>query len=289
MTSSRLAAIQKYRVDIVLALPGLLLLTLFLVAPIMAMFTISFTRWPIIGSPTFVGLKNYYRLFQDEIFLKALKNTLFYALITVPSITSFSFLLALLLRSITRAREFFKAIYVFPMVVTLVSTAAIWKGMYLPFGPLNQLLVRLGFNPVEFLSVGLVIPSLCLVLIWRDIGYYSLFFLAGLEEIPNEVLEAATVDGASALQRFRYIIWPMMKPVTLLVCVLVTIGSFMIFTLVYVITGGGPAYSSQALLNYIYDVGWREFRMGYAAASAVIYFFILFALNMFERLVFERG
>lgn len=271
-----------------LALPGLLLLVLFWVAPIIAMFTISFTRWPIIGSPTFIGLKNYHRLFHDEIFLKALKNTLYYALITVPSITSFSFLLALLLRSITRAREFFKAIYIFPMVVTLVSTAAIWKGMYLPFGPLNQLITKMGFDPVEFLSVELVIPSLCLVLIWRDVGYYSLFFLAGLEEIPSEILEAAKVDGAGAFQRFRYVIWPMMKPVTLLVCVLVTIGSFMIFTLVFVITSGGPAHSSEALLNYIYDVGWREFRMGYAAACAVIYFFILFGLNTFERMVFER-
>jgi len=280
--------LQKYYVDFVLALPGLLFLTTFFVAPIIAMFIVSFTRWPIIGNPTFVGIRNYYRLFSDEFFLKALKNTLYYTLILVPSIISFSFLLALLLRNITRGKEFFKAIYLFPMVVTLTSTAAIWKGLYLPFGPLNQLLVKLGLRPIEFLSVELVIPSLCLVLIWRDIGYYALYFLAGLEEIPPEILEAATIDGAGAFHRFRYIVLPIMKPVTLLVSVLVTIGSFMIFTLVYVITAGGPAYSSQALLNYIYDTGWKEFRMGYAAAAAMIYFIILFALSMAQKLVIKH-
>jgi multiple sugar transport system permease protein len=280
--------LRKYYLDITLAFPGLFLLITFFVAPAVAIFIVSFTKWPIIGSPTFIGLKNYSRLFTDEFFLRALKNTLYYTLILVPSITALSFVTALLLRNITRGREFFKAIYIFPMVVTLTSTAAIWKGLFLPYGPLNQILVKLGLNPIDFLSVELVIPSLCLVLIWRDIGYYALFFLAGLESIPPEVLEAATVDGAGPLHRFRYIIVPLMKPIIILVSILTTIGSFMIFTLVYVITGGGPVYSSQALLNYIYDVGWKEFRMGYAAATAVVYFIILFLLSMIQRLVIER-
>jgi ABC-type sugar transport system permease subunit len=280
--------LRKYYLDITLAFPGLFLLITFFVAPAVAIFIVSFTKWPIIGSPTFVGLKNYSKLFTDEFFLRALKNTLYYTLILVPSITALSFVTALLLRNITRGREFFKAIYIFPMVVTLTSTAAIWKGLFLPYGPLNQILVKLGLNPIDFLSVELVIPSLCLVLIWRDIGYYALFFLAGLESIPPEVLEAATVDGAGPLHRFRYIIVPLMKPIIILVSILTTIGSFMIFTLVYVITGGGPVYSSQALLNYIYDVGWKEFRMGYAAATAVVYFIILFLLSMIQRLVIER-
>jgi ABC-type sugar transport system permease subunit len=280
--------LRKYYLDITLAFPGLFLLITFFVAPAIAIFVVSFTRWPIIGSPTFVGLQNYFRLFTDEFFLRALKNTLYYTLILVPSITALSFVTALLLRNITRGREFFKVIYIFPMVVTLTSTAAIWKGLFLPFGPLNQILVKLGLNPIDFLSVELVIPSLCLVLIWRDIGYYALFFLAGFESIPPEVLEAATVDGAGPLHRFRYIIMPLMKPIIILVSILITIGSFMIFTLVYVITGGGPVYSSQALLNYIYDVGWKEFRMGYASASAVVYFIILFLLSMIQRLVIER-
>ena len=280
--------LRKYYLDITLAFPGLFLLITFFVAPAIAIFIVSFTKWPIIGSPTFVGLKNYSKLFTDEFFLRALKNTLYYTLILVPSITALSFVTALLLRNITRGREFFKAIYIFPMVVTLTSTAAIWKGLFLPYGPLNQILVKLGLNPIDFLSVKLVIPSLCLVLIWRDIGYYALFFLAGLESIPPEVLEAATVDGAGPLHRFRYIIVPLMKPIIILVSILTTIGSFMIFTLVYVITGGGPVYSSQALLNYIYDVGWKEFRMGYAAATAVVYFIILFLLSMIQRLVIER-
>jgi len=280
-------AFRKYYLDLTLALPGLLLLTTFFVAPAIAIFIVSFTKWPIIGRPTFIGLQNYYRLFRDEFFINALKNTFYYTSILVPSITILSFMLALLLRNLTRGREFFKAIYIFPMVVTLTSTAAIWKGMLLPFGPLNQILIKCGLSPIEFLSVELVIPSLCLVLIWRDIGYYALYFLAGLESISPEILEAATVDGAGPLHRFCYIIFPLMRPIVILVSILTTIGSFMIFTLVYVITGGGPAYASQALLNYIYDVGWKEFRMGYAAATAVVYFATLFVLTMIQRLVIK--
>lgn len=279
---------KKLKFEVLIALPGLLLLTIFVLAPLMAVFMISFTRWPIIGSPQFIGLENYRSLLRDWFFLKALRNTLYYTTLLVPSITGLSFSLALVLRALSCGREVLKAVYVFPMVVSLTCTAAIWKGMFLPFGPLNQLLTALGIGPIQFLSAELVIPSLCLVLIWRDIGYYSLFFLAGLEEIPREVIEAAMVDGAGAFQRFRHVIWPMMKPVTFLVSSLITIGSFMIFTVVYIITGGGPFYSSQALLNYIYEVGWQEFRMGYAAASAVIYFVILFTLNTLLKGAFRH-
>ncbi|HDM70543.1 MAG TPA: sugar ABC transporter permease [Thermotogales bacterium] len=279
---------RKYKFDLFLALPGILLLVIFYVAPVIAVFFVSFTRWPIIGAPKWIGLKNYQMLMSDRIFFKSLLNTLYYAALIVPSLTIFSFILALILRAITKGREFFKAVFVFPMVVTLVSTATIWKGLFLPFGPINAVLEFLGLPTVQFLSAEHVKNSLSFILIWRDVGYFSIFYLAGFEQIPTEIIDAAKVDGANALQRFTYIIWPMMRPIVVLVSILSTIGSFMIFTLVYVTTRGGPAYSSEALLNYIYDVGWKEFRMGYAAAAAVVYFVILFLLNSFQRLVFSR-
>jgi len=279
---------RRYKLDLFFALPGVLLLLTFYVAPIIAVFFASFTRWPIIGTPRWIGFQNYKILMTDGIFLRSLLNTLYYAALIVPSLTLFSFLMALVLRTITRGREFFKAVFVFPMVVTLVSTATIWKGLFLPFGPINAILEFLGLQPIQFLSTEHVKNTLSFILIWRDIGYFAIFYLAGLEQIPEEIIDAARVDGANALQRFTKIIWPMMRPIVLLISVLSTIGSFMIFTLVYVTTRGGPAYASEALLNYIYDVGWKEFRMGYAAAAAVIYFMILFALNSFQRMVFSR-
>ena len=287
-TSKLMKGFRRYKLDLFLALPGVLLLFTFYVAPVVAVFFASFTRWPIIGDPRWVGLQNYRLLMTDEIFLKSLLNTLYYAALIVPSLTIFSFIMALILRSITKGREFFKAIFVFPMVVTLVSTATIWKGMFLPFGPINAILEFFGLPPIQFLSTEHVKNTLSFVLIWRDVGYFAIFYLAGLEQIPEEIIDASRVDGANAFQRFTKIIWPTMRPIVLLVSVLATIGSFMIFTLVYVTTRGGPAYASEALLNYIYDVGWKEFRMGYAAAAAVIYFVILFLLNSFQRLVFGR-
>lgn len=251
-------------------------------------FLISFTSWPIVGTPRFVGIFNYRVMVHDEVFIRSMINTLYYAAIITPSLTFFSFLLALVLKQIKRGREFFKAVFVFPMVVTLVSTASIWKGIFLPLGPLNYLLMRFNMDPFMFLSAESVKITLAFILIWRDLGYFAIFYLAGLEQIPQEIIDASKVDGASVRQRFFRIIWPMMKPMVLLVSVLSTIGSFQIFTLVHVTTRGGPAFASLSILNYIYQIGWQEFRMGYAGALSVIYFVVLFTLTYAQRLVFKH-
>lgn len=264
------------------------LLCYFYLVPTFFVFLISFTSWPIVGTPRFIGVTNYFSMFKDDVFLKSMLNTLYYAAIITPSLTIFSFLLALVLRQITKGREFFKVVFVFPMVVTLVSTASIWKGIFLPLGPLNHLLAQLNIGPIMFLSAEYVKITLAFILIWRDLGYFSIFYLAGLEQIPQEIVDASKVDGANSRQRFFKIIWPMMRPMVLLVSVLSTIGSFQIFTLVHVTTRGGPAFASLSILNYIYQVGWQEFRMGYAGAISVIYFAVLFALTYAQRLVFKH-
>ena len=269
--------------DILLAAPALMILIVFVLVPVVSVFFISLTNWPIVGTPRFVGLANFARLVSDEVFRAAARNTLTYTFLLVPAITAASFATALLLNTRLRQSSALKAIYVLPLVAGIVVTSNIWKGILTSFGPLNQLLESLRLPPVNFFSTQLAIGSVSFTLLWRNFGYYALFFLAGLKGIDREIYDAAQVDGSVGWNTFRHITWPLLRPVTLLVVVLNTIGAFQIFAAVYILTAGGPANSTISLLNYIYDSGWRFFRMGYAAAQAVIFFLILFTLSWFQR------
>ncbi len=291
LTHTRLAAASRRRSrlagagyeDILLAAPGLMILAVFVLVPVVSVFFISLTNWPIIGTPRFVGLANFARLVSDEVFRAAARNTLTYTFLLVPAITAASFGTALLLNTRLRQAPALKAIYVLPLVAGIVVTSNIWKGILTSFGPLNQLLESLRLPPVNFFSTQLAIGSVSFTLLWRNFGYYALFFLAGLKGIDREIYDAAQVDGSVGWNTFRHITWPLLRPVTLLVVVLNTIGAFQIFAAVYILTAGGPANSTISLLNYIYDSGWRFFRMGYAAAQAVIFFLILFTLSWMQR------
>jgi ABC-type sugar transport system permease subunit len=263
-----------------LVTPALGFLLVFVVGPIIAVFGISLTRWPIIGTPSFVGLANFQRLLGDGVFWVAMRNTLLYAAILVPGITALSLALALLLHAGVPGDRVLKPIYVLPVVAGIVVTSNIWKGLLGAFGPINQLLAKVGLPQVSFFSFSLALISVCTTLVWRNVGYYALFFLAGLASIDPELYDAAAMDGAGAIQSFRHITLPLLRPIVLLVTILLTIGSFQIFTVVYILTGGGPAYATISVLNYIYETGWRDFSMGYAAAQAAVFFVILLALSL---------
>ncbi|NPV54781.1 MAG: sugar ABC transporter permease [Firmicutes bacterium] len=279
----RITQISKYREEILLLLPPALLLTVFVVVPILAVFGISFTEWPIIGVPKFLGVQNYSHLLQDNIFRISMRNTLYYTIILVPSITLLSLGLASMLNAAFPGSNIFKTIYVIPIVAGIVVTSNIWKGLLTTFGPVNQLLTGIGLSPVNFFSPTLAIWSVSLSLLWRNIGYYTIFFLAGMKSIPAEVYDAAAIDGSTGLHTFLKITLPLLKPITLLVVILNTIGSFQIFTVVYIMTGGGPANATISLLNYIYDTGWKFFRMGYASSQAVIFFGVLLLLSIIQK------
>lgn len=268
-----------------LVTPALGFLLIFVAGPIAAVFAISLTRWPIIGAPSVVGLANFQRLLADEVFWIAMRNTLLYAAILVPGITALSLGVALLLHAGISGDRALKPIYVLPVVAGIVVTSNIWKGLLGAFGPINQLLTDARLPQVSFFSSSLALLSVCLTLVWRNVGYYALFFLAGLAGIDPELYDAAAMDGAGAVQSFRHITLPLLRPIVLLVTILLTIGSFQIFTVVYILTGGGPAYATVSVLNYIYETGWRDFSMGYAAAQAAVFFVILLALSLTQRRV----
>jgi multiple sugar transport system permease protein len=275
--------LSRHGSDLFLVSPALLILVIFVLLPILSLLPISLTNWSIIGQPEWVGLRNFQRLLNDSVFLKTIKNTLTYTVILVPTITAAALGVALILDTNLRAMNLLKALFLIPLIAGIVITSNIWKGLLTTFGPVNQSLGWFGIDPVNFFGVNTAVITVSATLIWRNFGYYALFYLAGLRSIDPAIKDAAAIDGAQGWTMFRHIIWPLLLPVTLLVVILNTIGSFEIFTAVYILTAGGPANASLPILNYIYDTGWRNFQMGYAAAQALVFFVILFALSAVQR------
>lgn len=269
--------------NLLLLLPALLILVIFVLLPILSLLPISLTNWSIIGQPDWVGLRNFQRLLSDSVFIRTIKNTLTYTVILVPAITAASLGVALILDTNLRAMEVLKAIFLIPLIAGIVITSNIWKGLLTTFGPVNQVLDSIGIDPINFFGVNTAIITVSATLIWRNFGFYALFYLAGLRSIDPEIKDAAKIDGAKGWAMFCHITWPLLRPITLLVVILNTIGSFEIFTAVYILTAGGPANASLPILNYIYDTGWRNFQMGYAAAQAMVFFVILFTLSVLQR------
>ena len=279
----RRSFLSRHGSDLVLLLPALLVLATFVLLPILSLLPISLTNWSIIGAPQWVGSRNFQRLLSDSVFLTTVRNTLVYSAILVPSITAASLGVALVLNTNLRAMNVLRALFLIPLIAGIVITSNIWKGLLTTFGPVNQVLGALGFETINFFGVNTAVLAVSATLIWRNFGYYALFYLAGLRSIEPSIIDAAAIDGARGWTLFRFITWPLLLPITLLVVILNTIGSFEIFTAVYILTGGGPANASLPILNYIYDTGWRSFQMGYAAAQALVFFLILFALSALQR------
>lgn len=276
--------IRKNYVDVLLFLPALIFLVLFRLGPALVSIYASLTEWSIISNPKFIGFNNYLNLFNDPHFITALLNTLFYALILIPSLTIGSLALALLVNSLAKGQNVFKTIYYLPMVIPLAIISVIWKiGIYSPFGFVNQILEQFGFEGINFLSHELAKNSISLTVIWRQTGYWALMYLAGLKNIPRSLYEAADVDGANYWNKFRYITLPMLKPITLLVMILTTIASFRVFAIVYTMTAGGPGETTKSLIYYAYQLGWMDFRMGYGSSVAVFFMVVVLLLNYIQK------
>lgn len=270
-------------------LPALFVIFIFKLIPVIVSFSMSLTKWRIIDSPKFIGFSNFINIFQDPYFWNALWNTIFYAVLIIPSVLIGSLAVALILNSLNRGASFYKAAYYLPMTLPLSIAAVIWRGGFFgTFGFVNNFLNKLGIDSINFFSVELVKPSISLVYLWWTIGFCSLIYLAGLRGIPKSRLEAANIDGANELQKIIFIIWPALKPITLFVALYITNTTFRIFSAVYSMTGGGPSRSSEPLLYYAYNWGWEDFRMGYSAAVSVILFLIVISVYLFQQFILKE-
>jgi multiple sugar transport system permease protein len=258
--------------------PALVLLALFFVLPVTAGLLLSLTDFDIyaVGSPgtaRFVGLGNYKHLLQDSTFWRAVGNTLQFVLIGGPLSLATSLGAALLLNSkLVRMRGLFRTIYFAPVVTTLVSVAIVWRYLYHPrYGLLNYLLGGIGLGPIDWLGdPQWAMPSIILLAVWKNFGYNMLIFVAGLQVIPQELYESAAIDGAGPWSRFRHITMPGLAPTFLFVSVTTMIGFFQLFAEPYVMTQGGPLGATRSLVLFMYEEGFRWWRMGMASAAAVL-------------------
>lgn len=272
-------------------LPSFAILTVFILIPIVMSVYFSFTEYNVLTPPTWVGLQNYKTMFADTLVQTSIKNTLVYTVITVPLQTIISLVIAALIAEKFQnlyGRACKSALFV-PVISSAVLVGTIWSMLYsTDSGILNMVLNFFGLDSVNWLgqrSTALI--CVCVVAIWKNIGYFLVIYYAGLMDVPRSYYEAAEVDGATQLQRFRYITLPCIKPITYLIVTLGIIWSFQVFDLVYSMTSGGPGNATQTLVLTIYQKGFREYKMGYASAIAILLFVIILVINNVQKLFFK--
>lgn len=268
--------------------PAYIVFTIFLFIPIVWVIFLSLREFSIVTlySSKFVGLKNYLRLAKDEVFLRSILNTVYFTVLYVPGNTILGLVFALLLNRPFKGRNFFRLALFVPNVISMVVVSIIWSLIFSSSttGIANRLLLVLHLKPVQWLSdYRYALLAVGIVLIWSGFGYRMLIFLAGLQNIPEELYEAASLDGATKWQVTLKITLPLLRPTTFFVITTSLINSFQVFTPIYIMTGGGPGYSTTTIVNYLYTKGFSEFQMGYASAISVILLFIILILTFIQR------
>lgn len=276
--------------------PALVALGLFFFLPVAAALVLSFTDFDIyavadIGNLRFVGLDNYIHLLETPLFWKALGNTAWFVILGVPLSIMMSLAAALLLdNKLARFKGFFRTVYFAPVVTTLVAVAVIWRYLlHTKYGLVNWALGGIGIGPIDWLGdPHWSMPAIVLFAVWKNFGYNMIIILAGLQTIPEELHEAARIDGASAFQRLRHVTLPGLAPVLLVVSILTMAGYFQLFAEPYVMTQGGPVESTVSILYFMYEQGFRWWNLGFASAIAFVLFLIMFALTLVQLKVSER-
>lgn len=265
-------------------LPSTILLLAFIIYPLISSIYNSFTSWNLITDARFVGLRNYTELVKDGEFWKSLGNTLLYAVIIIPFSLIFGFVLAFLIQKPGRMNVIYRAMYFIPRVTSMVAMSSVWLFLYNPqYGFFNTVLSRLGLPTVRWLNEpSSALISVAIIIIWRTIGYATVLFLSGLQNISSSVLEAAELDGVKGLKRIRYIDLPLVSPTSFMLLILITIDSLKLFTTIDVMTQGGPANSTQNLVVMLYRYAFQKYQIGYASAVSVILFILILAINMLQ-------
>lgn len=252
--------------------------------PILETIRLSFYKYHITKKKTpFVGLRNYRRLLEDDAFHTALINTIQFAIMAVVTTLLLALVISILLRSIERASPIFEIIFYIPVVTPWVPASVIWKWLYDPmYGLINYIISLFGIPKQGWLQEPhLIIYAIVIVAVWKMLGYYIIVFSVGLKNIPSTYLEAAEIDGATPLNRLRYIIFPLLKPIILFAVVMSTIQFFNVFAPVYVLTAsaqGAPAYDLKVVVTEIYRNGFQYYKMGYAGAQSVV--LLVFVMTM---------
>lgn len=267
-------------------LPTFVGFIIFIVGPMLASFVISLFNWNMLTPPRFVGLANFEQLLSDVRIGNVYLTTFKLALMIVPTNMLLGLGLAVLLDRHMPAiiRNFFKVSFFFPFVVSSVAVSIIWTFMFhRDLGPLNYYLGLLGISRINWLNSSAYSPTAILIAdVWRNVGFYVLVFLGGMQAIPRDFYEAAEVDGANTWKQFRHITLPLLSPTILFLSVISVIGALQIFEQPQILTNGGPGDATRTIVLYLYEQGFRFFNMGYASAIAISLFVIILILTIIQ-------
>lgn len=270
--------------------PSLLILGAFVVFPILRSLYYSFFDWTVgAASQPFVGFGNYTKLFHDQQFWNALRITLEYTIVSVVLLVVLGFVAALLLQRDTLANRIVRSVFFFPTIVSLVTIGLVWKFLLDPdIGLVGGITAALGLPSVAWLqSTALALPTIIFVSVWKSIGFAMILFVAGLKGVPAERYEAAELDGANRWQTVWRITLPSIRPTMLFTSMILTIQSFQVFDLVYVMTGGGPVFHTDTLVNLLYRDGFVNYQTGYASAISWVLFVIIMLISLLQLKLFR--
>jgi multiple sugar transport system permease protein len=277
--------------------PAMLAIAIFFVVPVVAALAMSFTDFDIyaladLRNLRFIGFDNYINLLQTPLFWQALANTGFFVLVGVPLSIAASLGAALLLNSsLVRFSGFFRTALFAPVVTTLVAVAVVWRYLlHSRYGLVNHGLAQLGIDPIDWLGDPLwAMPAIALMSVWKNFGYNMIILLAGLQAIPKDLYEAASIDGASRWRQFLDVTLPSLAPMLLMVGILTTAAHFQLFAEPYVMTQGGPAQRTVTVLYFMYEEGFKWWSLGSASAVAFFLFLIMFAFTLLQVRVSRRS
>ena len=281
---------KRYRWDEVLSAylflsPSLAVFSLFMYFPMLYALYLSLHRWRLgkVNS-TFVGLHNYQVLITSAEFWEVLRNSFYYALGSIPLNMAIALAIALLLNRKLRGMAIFRTAYFLPTITSTAAMAVIWLWIYHPdFGLANWLLDLIGLPRLRWLSdPRWAMPALIIMGIWKGLGYNIVIYLAGLQNIPQHLYEAARIDGADSWACFRHITWPLLTPTTFFILIIAVINSLKAFAQMHIMTEGGPLNSTTVIVYYLYQQGFKFFNLGYASAVACILFAILLILTLLQ-------
>jgi multiple sugar transport system permease protein len=292
-------------------LPALIIIIVFRLVPILLSFVVSFFDWSITGVGHFIGLANYSKLLHDTEFWQSLLNTFYLVIFVVPISLVLSLVFATLLNNIKALRSFFRSVYFIPTVTSMVAISIVWKIIFnQQTGLMNFVLEKIGIDPLGWLAesrgifqlllgtLGIEVPqslggpslalfSIILVTIWKGLGYNTIIYLAGLQNIPNVYYEAADIDGAGKIKQFFKITWPLISPTTFYVLMMTTIVTFQVFSQIYLMTGppiGGPLGTTKVIVYFLFEKGFGESNdLSYASAIALMLFAIILTFTLFQK------
>lgn len=283
---------QQKMLGVLFSLPAIALMFTFLILPVILAFIYSLMNYNMLNpdAKTFTGLDNYIRLFQDKIFFTALKNTLYFTVLVVPLQCGVALLLAILVNKKVKVASIGRVFFFSPVVTSMVVVAILWTFLYnVDNGLINNALNFLGIENQPFLlSPDQAMNSIIFMSIWQAAGFQMMIFLAGLKDVPEELYEAAEVDGANVWQKFRNVTLPSIQHVTGFVLIITTIQAFRLFIQPYVMTNGGPSDSTKTLVFMLYENGFQFRDVGYSSAIAVVFFLVVILTSLILKKVLKQ-